>query len=87
MIDRFEKINNYFNGKAETQPKLSTTDLLYIINSVDFKVYKDDEGHLRLNDLQNGNLNNIEDESFTTIDEISDRLWESYVSDYWFEIN
>ena len=49
-------------------------------------MYKDDEGYLRLNDLQNGNLNNIEDESFTTIDEISDRLWESYVSDYWIEI-
>ena len=86
MIDRFEKIQHYFNGKPETQPELSTTDLLYIINSVDFKVYKDDEGYLRLNDLQNGNFNNIEDESFTTIDEISDRLWESYVSDYWIEI-
>jgi len=86
MIYRFEKIQHYFNGKPETQPELSTTDLLYIINSVDFKVYKDDGGYLRLKDLQNGNLNNIEDESFTTIDEISDRLWESYVSDYWIEI-
>ena len=38
MIDRFKKIHNYFNGKPETQPELSTTDLLYIINSVDFKV-------------------------------------------------
>ena len=86
-MNRFEKINHYFNGEAETQPELSTTDLLYIINSVDFKVYKDHEGYLRLNDLQNGNLNNIEDEKFTTIDEISDRLWESYVADYWIEIN
>ena len=87
MIDRFKKIHNYFNGKPETQPELSTTDLLYIINSVDFKVYKDDEGLLRLKDLQEYPINNIEEEVFLSIDDIANRLWESYVADYWIEIN
>ena len=87
MIDRFKKIHNYFNGKPETQPELSTTDLLYIINSVDFKVYKDNEGYLKLKDLQEYPIGDIEDEVFSSINDIADRLWESYVADYWIEIN
>ena len=61
--------------------------VLYIINSVDFKVYKDNEGYLKLKDLQEYPIGDIEDEVFLSIDDIADRLWESYVADYWIEIN
>lgn len=59
---------------------LDYEDKLSIIESLDFKVVKEN-GSYRLIDLQGANLANIENETFENLDKILDRL-DLYLYDY-----
>ena len=76
-MDRFKKISDYYHNDNEYKIKLSLTDMLSMVKSIGFLVYKDDQKDLRLHDQMNGNrlyLGNIERESFSDLYDIIERL-------------
>ena len=76
-MDRIKKISDYYHNDDEYKIKLSLTDMLSMIKSIGFLVYKDDKKDLRLHDQMNGNrlyLGNIERESFSDLYDIIERL-------------
>ena len=76
-MDRFKKISDYYHNDDDYKIKLSSSDMLSMIKSIGFLVYKDDQKDLRLHDQMNGNrlyLGNIERESFSNLYDIIERL-------------
>jgi hypothetical protein len=76
-MDRIKKISDYYHNDDEYKIKLSSSDMLSMIQSINFLVYKDDKKDLRLYDKTNGNrlyLGNIERESFSNLYDIIERL-------------
>lgn len=78
-MNRVEKLVRWFYNPKTTLDDITTTDKLYLIRLQDFQVYKDEQGKLRLNDLQGANLGNIEQDVFEDIDSIVQRMWSTYI--------
>lgn len=78
-MNRVEKLVRWFYNPETTLDDITTTDKLYLIRLQDFQVYKNEQGKLRLNDLQGANLGNIEEEEFIDLDDIIERMWSTYI--------
>lgn len=72
---------NYDWDKKKDMSKLKDFQKVNIINSLDFKVYKDNWEY-KLEDIQRWNIGNIEDGRFISLDDIIERL-DTYIYDYY----
>ena len=74
-MNRFKKISDYYHNDNEYKIKLSSTDMLSMINAVGFKVYKDDKNALKLTSLYPLHIYySLYKESFFNLYDIIERL-------------